>query len=194
MPTVIDYPIVLDRLRGQGMRSHYYNSGAFGLADAANMRAVAWALAEDPTIRESARGFVRLVTPATVEQLARLAGRLWLETITPGQAVWVMPMAHWAFELDHDHRAWMPDALRSIGVDPEPLAAVASASAIAFEPGEVGTFERFLVTLLSNLKGSDFALAFPGRNVLCTVHHHQQLWWMTTEAGVIEAAEGIVGK
>jgi hypothetical protein len=66
---------------------------------------------------------------------------------------------------------------------------VASAAAIAFERDEAGLFESLVAQLLSQLKGSDFAIAFPGKNVLCTVHHHQQLWWMTTEPEVIEAAE-----
>jgi hypothetical protein len=83
----------------------------------------------------------------------------------------------------------MPGALESIGIDPKALEANATGAAIAFEVSEAATFESFVEQLLSQLKGSDFAIAFPGKSVLCTVHHHQQLWWMTTEAGVIEAAE-----
>ena len=37
------------------------------------------------------------------------------------------------------------------------------------------------------LGGSDFMLAFPGRSVLCTLHHHKQLWWTTTDENVIDA-------
>ena len=190
MPKVVEYSTVLETLRGQGMRCHYYNGGAFGFVDASAMTAVAWVGPEDPTIRESARPLVRRVAPPYPLTLAKMASVMWREKLGGGTA-WVMPMSHWAFELDHGHREWMPGALRSIGIDPAPLEANATGAAIAFEPGEAAAFESFLEQLLSQLKGSDFALAFPGRNVLCTVHHHQQLWWMATEAGVIEAAEAL---
>jgi hypothetical protein len=37
------------------------------------------------------------------------------------------------------------------------------------------------------LLGSDFTLAFVGKPVLCTVHHHKQLWWQTTDGGMLLA-------
>jgi hypothetical protein len=37
------------------------------------------------------------------------------------------------------------------------------------------------------LTASDFAIAFPRRAVLCTLHHHKQLWWQTTDTGLADA-------
>jgi hypothetical protein len=42
-----------------------------------------------------------------------------------------------------------------------------------------------------NLAGSDFALAFPGRPVICTVHHHKQLWWTTTDPEIHKTLETV---
>jgi hypothetical protein len=188
VPRVVDYSVVLQTLRSQGMRCHYYNSGAFGFVDSSNMKAVAWVGPEDPTIRENARPLVRQIAPPYPATLAKMASAMWRDRLGGGTA-WIMPMSHWAFELDHGHKQWMPGALESIGIDPKPLETMATAAAIAFEPSEAAAFESFLEQLLSQLKASDFAIAFPGKSVLCTVHHHQQLWWMTTDAAVIEAAE-----
>jgi hypothetical protein len=47
--------------------------------------------------------------------------------------------------------------------------------------------ESLVSQLLTHLRTSDFMLAFPGGPVLCTVHHHKQLWWQTTDAGLHEA-------
>jgi hypothetical protein len=83
----------------------------------------------------------------------------------------------------------MPDALRSVGIDPDPLAPTPNAAAIQFELSESSAFEQFLAALLTNLTVSDFTLAFPTQALLCTIHHHQQLWWMSGEPGLIDVAE-----
>ncbi len=190
MPSVVDYPLVLARLESQGLHCNYHNSGAFGFNDSASSNVLAWIGPDDATIRESARPLVRRVGQPYPLTLAVLALHLWRDHLGVGPA-WVMPMSHWAFELDHGHRDWMPAALRGIGIDPEPLASLNNAAAIQFEWTESPAFERFVEQLLTHLKGSDFAMAFPGRNVLCTIHHHQQLWWMTTDPNLLVAAEAL---
>ena len=47
--------------------------------------------------------------------------------------------------------------------------------------------ESLIASLLGNLRTSDFMLAFPGRPALCTVHHHKQLWWQTTDLALHSA-------
>ena len=46
-------------------------------------------------------------------------------------------------------------------------------------------FPGFVQQLLTNLAGSDFALAFPSRPVICTLHHHKQVWWTTTDPDLL---------
>ena len=43
------------------------------------------------------------------------------------------------------------------------------------------------------LLSSDFMLAFlgPRQPVLCTLHHHKQLWWTTTSPDAIAALEAM---
>jgi hypothetical protein len=62
----------------------------------------------------------------------------------------------------------------------------ANGAALGFELGERAGFESLVAQLLSNLRTSDFMVAFPGRAALCTVHHHKQLWWQTTDAALHE--------
>ena len=85
----------------------------------------------------------------------------------------------------------MPDALRAIGIDPAPLTPRNDAIAIAFAPGERGGFVQFVRALLTHLLGSDFAVAFPGRRTVCTVHHHKQLWWTTKDPAAVAALEAM---
>ncbi len=96
-------------------------------------------------------------------------------------------MSHWAFELSDGSRPWLPALLQNIGIDPALLEGRNNAAAIEFAPLESQPFEQFLQGLLQNLRGSDFSLVFPGQQALCTVHHHQQLWWMTTDAKLHDA-------
>ena len=42
-------------------------------------------------------------------------------------------------------------------------------------------------TSFSQLRFSDFLLAFPDRPALCTVHHHEQVWWQTTYEALARA-------
>ena len=98
----------------------------------------------------------------------------------------LMPMSHWSYELDFGSRDWMPAALNAVGVGGDELVTRANGAALEFDVGERAKFQSLLVQLLSNLRTSDFMLAFPGRPVTCTIHHHKQLWWTSPDAGLIE--------
>jgi hypothetical protein len=86
----------------------------------------------------------------------------------------------------------MPEALTSIGVDPAVLGPRNDGSAVEFEPAERDPFVRFVEALLTGLLGSDFALAFPGRPVIATVHHHKQVWWTTSSEEVLKGLHLLV--
>ena len=65
------------------------------------------------------------------------------------------------------------------------LAPLTTGNAIEFNWEDSGQFASFLTTLLDNLSGSsDFQLVWPGRSVVCVVHHHKQLWWTTPDAAI----------
>jgi hypothetical protein len=42
------------------------------------------------------------------------------------------------------------------------------------------------------LQASDFAIAFPRRRVVCSIHHHKQIWWTSAEEAVSEALDAMV--
>jgi hypothetical protein len=190
VPRIIDYLIVRESMLRQGFVSLYHNSGAFGFPPHATTRSVGWAGPPDETIRPAARALVRHVPPPFERNLAELAAVVWQEHL-PG-AVWVMPRSHWAYELDFGSREWMPALLQSIDVRADELVTRNDGSAIEFEPSERGQFVTFVEGLLARLLGSDFALAFPGRATLCTVHHHKQLWWTSGDTLLMEAFDRLV--
>lgn len=190
MSWIIEYPSVMEQMRLQKFKCLYYNSGAFGFTDTSAVKHVAWIGPDDPTIRPAAKPFLRPVAPPYEANLARLAGRLWQQTL-PGK-VWVMPMSHWAFELGHGSHAWLPALVEHLGLDPGLLENRNNGAAIEFGPDEREPFEWFTGKLLEMLSGSDFMLAFPGWQVLCTVHHHKQLWWQTTDPTIADAIEMLV--
>src|SRR5437867_4066686 len=109
MPWIIDYEMVLEQMRSQQFKCHYYNSGAFGFADGATTHTLAWVGPDDSSIKPTARPFVRLVPEPYEPTLATMAARLWREQL-PGR-IWAMPMSHWAYELSHGSRDWMPALL-----------------------------------------------------------------------------------
>jgi hypothetical protein len=183
MPRIIDYPEVLRRLTcDEGLVSLYHNGGAFGFSRETPTHTVGWIGPPDPTIRPAALEFAQTIPPPHAPNLASLLIRAWREHLAPAEA-WVVPMSHWSFELDFASHTWLPDVLREIGVDPAALQPLNNAAAIAFtnEEGETTALDRLARALLENLKASDFAIAFPGRPVVCTLHHHRQLWWVTSE-------------
>lgn len=196
MPQIIPYETVLAVMTGRGFRCNYYNGGAFGFTGpaAADVRYVGWVGPEDPTLRPAAALAARQVPPPFEENLATLLARACGADGVLGDRgrAWVMPMSHWAFELDYGSRDWMPGALADVGIDPTALEGLTNAAAIEFDlPAEVEPLRRFVRSLLTNLQASDFMLAFTDHPVLCTLHHHKQLWWTTTDPGVLERLEGL---
>lgn len=182
MATIVDFEHVLQRMEGDGFRSLYHNSGAFGFARDVDAHYAGWIGPADGSIRAEARSSTRQIAPPYEPSLARLAGELWAEHLAG--VAWVMPMSHWSYELDFGSREWMPAALDAVGVEGEGLMTRANGAALAFDLNERAGMESLLAQLLGNLRTSDFMLAFPGFPALCTVHHHKQLWWQTTDAAL----------
>jgi hypothetical protein len=183
---VIEYARVLETLTRAGFTSLYYNSGAFGFADADRVEIVGWMGPDDPSVRDEMRQHVRRVGEPYARSLSRQVRGAW-EKLLLGKA-WLMPKSHWAYELDFGNRDWLPDALKLVGVDAGILQPLTNAAAIEFERSTGEQLEEFLRTLFERLHGSDFMLAFPGDPALCTLHHHQQVWWQTTD---VEAAKAL---
>lgn len=188
MPTVIDYAKVLEQTQSQGFRSLYHNSGAFGFPRGAEVMYAGWMGPPDDTIRAEARRLVQQIDPPYVANLIDRLINLW-KTDLAG-VIWFAPMSHWSFELDHGSKAWMPDLLRSIRIDPAPLTHLNTAPAIQFSEAETDLVRTFASGLLGNLKGSDFAVLFPDRPLIGNLHHHQQLWWTTTDPALHAAIQG----
>jgi hypothetical protein len=183
LPWIVDYDQVLERLTTQGLRSLYYNSGAFGFPDNVAVESVGWIGPDDPSLRPAARALARPVPSPYEQQLTARVVRAWQE-LFPGK-VWLMPKSHWAYELDFGSHDWMPALLENAGIDAGLLQPRTNAAAIEFNPSEVDPFSHVVQGLLRMLLGSDFALAFPGHPVVCTIHHHKQVWWTSSDRTLI---------
>jgi hypothetical protein len=181
VPRIIDYEIVLQRLTTEGLKCHYPNGGAFGFASGAEVRG--WIGPNDETIKPAAREVARSVGMPYEANLAAAAVRMWQEYL-PGDA-WVMPAAHWAYEMNDGSRDWLPGAVVELGLDPASLKDRNTAAAIEFSSSEMAEFQGFVQRLLERLHQSDFTLSFTGRSTVCTVHHHKQLWWVTTDIRIL---------
>jgi hypothetical protein len=188
VPRIIDYEIVLQRLTAEGLKCHYPNGGAFGFRSEALVRG--WIGPPDETIKPAARAVARKVGEPYEANLAAAARRAW-QLYLPGD-VWVMPAAHWAYELNDGSRDWQPEAVQKLGLDPGLLKDRNSAAAIEFSPVETQKFRDFVQRLLERLQQSDFTLAFAGRGTICTVHHHKQLWWVTIDPHVMGGLDELV--
>jgi hypothetical protein len=182
MPRLVAYDVVLHSMQSLGLRCVYHNSGAFAFDRSAGSHVVGWVGPDDATIRADLTPHVVRVGPPYEGSLAHKFTDVWT-THLPGPA-WVVPKAHWAHELDPAHGAWLAKTLSSLGIDPEPLRGVARAHAIEFQMDESDGLSRLLVDLLTHLHLSDFAVLFPQRPALVTVHHHKQLWWQVDEREV----------
>ena len=185
MPRIIDYPDVLGQLTADGLECHYYNGGAFGYPAGGIVRG--WIAAPDPTIKAEMLSNIRAV-PA--QNLPDLAARVWLELL-PGP-VWVMPGSHWSYELNYGSRQWLPDVLGQIGIDSSNLISRTAAAAIEFALPEQAALKSVIQNLLQKLTASDFTMAFPGRAAICTIHHHQQLWWASADAELIRRLDSLI--
>jgi hypothetical protein len=184
VPRIIEYSIVLEKLREQKLRCVYYNSGAFAFEDGVATQSLGWIGPEDDSIKPKMRHLVRQVSSPYEQNLAAALRRAWQE-IVPGK-IWVMPSSHWAFELDFGSREWMSALLESVQIDAKLLQPRTNAAAIEFDVNEADLLEKFVLRLLQMLRASDFSIAFPGRAVICSVHHHKQLWWTSAEIKSIE--------
>lgn len=179
MPTIIDYPTVLATAQSLGLRCVYPNSGAFAHARGADVRIVGWLGPDDPTIRADLPATFRRFPEPYATSLANRLVEVWRAHL--GGPAWVMPKAHWSYELDHGNHVWLPDALTQIGIDPRSLQALTTGAAIEFVHTDQRLFGQFVAELLEKLVGSDFAVLFPQHAHLVTVHHHKQLWWQTAD-------------
>jgi hypothetical protein len=179
VPTIIDYDQVLRRMTADGFRCLYHNSGAFGFASDVMPHVVGWIGPDDPTIKAEAMQHVRRVAPPYEQNLADAFVRIWRKQLA-GPA-WIMPASHWSYELEFGNDDWLPDTLQQISIDPTSLRHRNNGAAIEFGIDEASLARKFLKSLLELLHGSDFTIAFPGRPVICTVHHHKQLWWQTSD-------------
>jgi hypothetical protein len=171
------------------MRSLYHNSGAFGFDPAVPTRSIGWIGPADPTIRNAAKPFTRQIPPPYTENLLRLTESAW--QIIGGPA-WLMPMSHWAYELQFGNPDWLSSTLQNAGIDPGPLAASNQAAAVEFLPSESAEFAAMIGQLLKNLKNSDFVLYFSDRPILAALHHHRQIWWSSTDAALIAELSSLV--
>ncbi|MBC8105545.1 MAG: hypothetical protein H7Z14_03055 [Anaerolineae bacterium] len=183
MPRIVDYEQVLEQMSAQRMKCLYHNSGSFGFHDGAAVQICGWIGPEDASIRHEALAQARPAPPPYEENLARLFERAWTELL-PGP-LWIMPASHWAYELEFGNADWMPAALREIKIDSADLQFRNNGAAIEFEMNESANASQFVERLLEHLAGSDFTLAFPGKPVICTLHHHKQLWWQAIDPTLI---------
>ena len=183
MPQIVDFRQVIRQMKSIGMKSLYANSGAFGFADGTPVHHLGWTAGPDPTLRPAALAVAQAVPPPHSANLSALAITVW-QRFAPGD-LWVMPMSHWAYELDFGNGSWLATAIERIGLDPATLRPLNNAAALSFAAEESIIAGQFLTALLENLTVSDFALAFPTHPLRCTVHHHRQLWWTTSQGELI---------
>ena len=191
MPRIVDYPLVADRLTREGLVSLYPNSGAFGFPPEAGAASVGWIGPDDPSIRPASLPLTRRVPPPHEAMLATLATRVWKEHLSGAEA-WVLPTSHWAYELTFGSHEWLPELLSSCGISPDILRDRHDGSALRFSPDEAPGFEKLISGLLLRLFGSDFQIAWPGCPAVCTVHHHKQLWWSTTDPRLVARLDELV--
>ena len=177
---IVPYAYVLQTLQAQGLIPLYPNGGAFGWPSTLTPRFAGWIGPADGTIRPDMLGIAERIDPPYASNLARRLIVTCTEHL-PGD-VWLMPQAHWHFELHDSAQSWLPGLLRQIGIDPSHLETSNHADAVCFSPGDLPLLELAVSVLLEHLQLSDFWLAFPGRNVTALLHHHQQIWWMSDPA------------
>ena len=186
MPRIVDYATVRDRMLAGGFVSLYHNSGAFGFARGADWKMRGWIGPEDPTVRLEARPYILHVDKPYAANLAAhfVAARRRIR----GDA-WLMPKSHWHFELHDGNPQLLETLLPQIGIDPAMLRERNDGSAISFDADEEQPLRHAVERLLTELRVSDFLIAFPDAAAVCTVHHHVQLWWQTTDAHLFALLE-----
>ena len=103
-----------------------------------------------------------------------------------------MPASHWAFELQFGSPDWLPPLLEHHAIDPQLLRPLADASAIEFQLEEAESLIAFMQTLFERMTASDFTAAFPGRAVVAMLHHHQQIWWQTSDPTIHDSLDSLL--
>jgi hypothetical protein len=93
--------------------------------------------------------------------------------------------------LTHGNQVWLPELLKAIAIDSGLLIERTNAAAIEFLPSEEQHFKTLVQGLLSGLTASDFTLAFPGHPAVCMIHHHKQLWWVSTNQQIVRLLDEI---
>jgi len=63
VPSIIDYPTVLQTLHVQKLRCVYHNSGAFAFEDSVTTQSLGWIGPADESIKSQARHLVQQVPP-----------------------------------------------------------------------------------------------------------------------------------
>lgn len=168
-----------------GLVSLYHRAGAFGFPPDSPTHFAGWIGPDDPSIREAARPHITRVGEPYAFNLATMLVRAW-QTALPCNA-WLMPKSHWHYELHFGNRDLLEPLLLAAGVEPAILQDRNDGSAIVFSPDESDRLRDIVQHLLAGLRGSDFVLVFPDHRTVCTIHHHQQLWWQTTDAQLLSA-------
>lgn len=173
MPWIIDYPLVLDVMRGQGLVSRYFNGGAFDFPAPIRASEIRWT-ADDP---------------------AETAGRFaaaW-RAAAPGP-VWLLPMSHWQHAFEQAGGSWLAAVIESTGVDAGQLSQRVSAAAIEFTDADAAFLQRVIERLLTPPHRGNYTIAFPRRPVLCEIDPvSRQVCWRTVDAAIaarIEQAGG----
>jgi hypothetical protein len=180
MPRIIDYSVVQQRMQECGFVSLYHNSGAFGFPQETKVEVIGWIGNDDPTIRESARPLTRQIPPPLEPNLVGLLQQVVLSSLTTEP--WLLPKSHWHYELHFGNRELLESLLPHINIDPADLRDRNDGSAIAFSRDETNLLMQTTQRLLEGLTGSDFLLAWPNQQTLCTIHHHKQLWWQSAQS------------
>jgi hypothetical protein len=190
LPTIIEYSTVLETLERSGLKCVYPFSGAFGLASHAPPLITGWRGGDDSTIHPEMLKFTHMVPAPAPKSLAGLLERAWTKYLTG--PMWLMPASHWAFELQFGGVDWLPAMLEAAGIDPQTLRPLSDGSAIQFQSSETEPMLRMMETLFDRMTASDFTAAFPGKAAVALLHHHQQIWWQTSDRGIWESLEGMI--
>ena len=186
MPRVIDYKLAAGQLTRAGFVCLYHNSGAFGFPAGKDVQTLGWiGSADDTTIRPEMLAHVHRVGEPAATELARLAQHAW--TFHLNGECWLTPKSHWHYEMHYGNRALLEEVLPALGINSASLADRNDGSPIAFSTDEADAMFQALHQVLQGLRSSDFQLTFPTRATVCTIHHHQQLWWQTVDASIAEA-------
>ena len=182
MPYLLDFKFALKQLTGAGFVSLYHNSGAFGFPPTATVHTIGWTGDADESIRPEMQAQIRKVSEPYAPTMARMAQHAW--TAHLGGECWLTPKSHWHYEMHYGNRALLDEVLPTVDVNPASVLDRNDGSPVVFTPAEGDAMFQTVLAVLQGLRSSDFQLTFPTRAMVCTIHHHEQLWWQTTDAAI----------